>query len=222
MSLDMGKDNVRLIALIIVVLALSIGLVRVRGNGVSDGSIAGDTALSISLIHTDGTIEEYEPDQGFLSSLGVTGLYVTTPQGKELSKISYDVKLKASWTGSIDSYSLQGSEISVEMRNAEKLDSPTLGTPTLKNGEYVTVASGIITANEIDNVAKSTFSRETEVYVDIEADIDVSVDFQDGATDRKTSRSTGSVKVLWDPEAPPSETSSLSSISVSIDKDRLT
>lgn len=222
---QISEKNMRIVVIAIVVIALSVGFLGVRANGgvLGDNEVGGTTGLSITLHYTDGESKTYDPEENLLTRLGVIPLYVADPStGKEISKITYEVKLKASWEGELVDYSLSGSDVEVSIRNAETVDNPSISTPSLKNGEYVTISSGSVRGSKIDSVAFGYWSRDTEVFIDIEADIQLSADFADGSTDSKTARTTGSVKVLWEPDAPPSTSGALSSLRVTIDRDRLT
>jgi len=223
------EKDVKVLAVLLVVLAVSAGLAYgfrisdpVTGGG-DGGEIEGYTSLSVTFFYTDDTFETVQPDEGPLESLGIVSLTVTSPSNhKEITRIEYDVKVKATWSGDLVSAEFGGSDVDVSVRNAKELKGPTVkSSADLSQGEYAVVASGKIYGGDIDAIAHEYFEREGEVFIDIDAVITLTVKFKDGSQDSKTGSASGAVKVLWEPDSE-SGGSSLTSISVQIDRQRLT
>lgn len=230
-STGVKEKDVRTMTILLLVLAVTVGVAYglrggafdpFTGDGGEGGDVEGYTSLSVTFHYTDGSSSTYEPEGSPLEALGVLPLTVTSPTDhKEIDRITYDVKVKATWTGTMTTYDFTSSDVGVALRLGDKFTSPKVVNPgAFRSGEYAVVASGVVYGTDVDAMAYEYFEREGELFVDVTADIVLVAKFKDGSTDTKTGSASGSVKVLWEPDAPSG--SALTSISVQIDRQRLT
>jgi len=218
--------EIRTITIIIVVLVVSAGLAWGLRNGIHDpfngdqDTFSGSTGVSIILHYVDGAEKIINPTTHILTASGVTPLVVLETDRKEITKISYEIQIKLTWIGDLESYSLSGTSIKPSIRAMKDLDEPTVNTPSLTKGEWVTIVTDEVSATDINQIAQAHMDADGEIYFDIDSSVKVTTVFEDGATDSKSGTVQGIVKLIYATE--PLQATGITSVDVSVEVDFLT
>lgn len=174
-----------------------------------EGDYKGSILIAVTLNFTDGTSKTYSPLDNPGSAYGFIPLYVWDPStANEVTKISYTVQVKTNWDGTLSSFSFSGTSHEMVLRDITGLSSSSSTNPpsTLPKDEWFTIASGSVAASSIDTACSAVLDREQEIYIDITADVTLAISDDNGNSDSKSATGSVTVKLGWDPEAPPDPT----------------
>jgi len=202
------------IAAVAVIALAAAGLFFLYGDRLpvaSDDEFTGGASVVFTLTYEDGSERVFEPNT--MSSL-VGPMTVTDTSGVKISSISYEIKARAVYDKPPDSFSFAGSTYAVKLiagTISKTLDSGDIGNPaSLPSGTNVVIKQGSISHDSINYVCGGTFSRDTEIYVKVTADVQLTCIWGD-QVQTKSAGASGQVKLLYEPDG-----GTLSSLSVTV------
>ncbi len=177
------EKDLRVFAILIIILALSIALLRFR-EASADSEYSGNAGVSLTINYVDGTKKVIDPTEPFylLRNEIIPGSVVDPDVDKEVSSLGVAVKIRADWSGEVERFALTGSmQTYVD-------DEPTGGPvllnkvpSNLPNNEWVEILKVVYSSDEL-----TAFNPEVGTHIaEVEADISLTLFFEDDTKDKK-------------------------------------
>jgi len=195
-------DNGKVIAIALIVALLAAGATYYVLSAMGE-TTDNTMTIKITLYYTDGTFETYDATSQSLMSLKKTFTLINPANGKEISKATFALLAKLTWSGTLKTIDFIGS-VTAYMRHDPTqriIDLPSynfgLYVTNIQKDVWVTVYSGTIQASAMEDICRGLASGD--VYLDLSASLNVVATFMDGTSSNLSGTASGSVKMSYTP-----------------------